>query len=339
MINDKGKRLFGREIIDLLYVYDWFYHDDDPKILVRYYSISSIDLDQIKDFDPKPANMKICDIPFKLALCRISKQEYNSHFPWHVSTLEGKPDFVVEEIKRELPESFYLLISTPINKDHIEGYEIASVWINRLTGCLRSIVGNNLLRGPVREASIEINTGNMRSLTSAIPLPKKFEGPFIAQENWTEIDDILRGIEECDKDRRNRILLGLEFFERAANEKPLNRFFNYWIAIEVICGIHSPGKIQTKLTKAYNKNRSFIQNELAFDRLKKMRTDLFHKGLMHDLPPDVERYIQATVLDILREEIGLPCQRHMQLQVEGGFDVKRLDRTVGKINISTINGP
>ncbi len=333
------KRLNGNEIIDVLGGSDWFDDTDDGYLVVRYYTIATIDVSKIAGLDPSPSTYIYLDEPFRIAVVRIDEQKYTHHIPWLISDADGNPVPTVERLDRMLPSSFYSIISTPLRGNQVDGYNATMARMDQFVGVMRARIGNNLFYQMVREALVAVATGDMQTLTDVLMLPTDCDGPFIKSSDWREAEDILKRIQELGESKRNRIQLALGFFERASQQRVRNKLFQYWVSIELICDTHSTGKIQTKLEKAYGSRGSYVRNQLGFSNLTKMRQDLFHRGLDHDVPRDVERYIQSSFLDLLRYTLRLPSQRHIARYIDSGFDVSRFKHDVGTANIVTVKGP
>lgn len=79
-----------------------------------------------------------------------------------------------------------------------------------------------------------------------------------------------------------------------------------------------------------------VQNNLGLERLINLRTALFHNGEHHDIPQDVERYIQVVFLDLARASLKLSCKNFVSDYISQGFDLARLDRIKGRSIIASI---
>lgn len=240
---------------------------------------------------------------------------------------------------RVLPHTDYVLISTPIRGAGNNGYEKASLAVDGFVSTLRLAGGNNLLRDLVREAAVDVSSGEMRTLTKIIPVPTEIEGPFTTATTWKQHKELIDAISCANDSERKRITLATQLVERAFASQGALKFFSYWVAIEVAVDTHSTGRIITLLTKAYGRSNAYIQNDLGFEYLKETRTAVFHGGEYYQAPADVERYIQSLFLDLVRAKLGLSCKGYMAGLVKAGFDVTRLDRVVGKARILTVEGP
>lgn len=329
----------GSEILTHLFAENWFEENGRREIYVRYYSMP---------FTPK-ADFYIpgldgdvvvySGVPFRVVVAHISEQKYVSHIPWLIHSEAGKNQFLVERIDRVLPDTDYVLISTPIRGTGDNAYEHASFVMDGFVGMLRLAGGNNLLRELVREAAVEVSSGNMKTATKIVPVPTEIEGPFATAERWQQQKELIDAIADAEESERRRITLATQLVERAFSSQGALKFFSYWVALEVAADTHSSGKIISLLAEAYEQSRAYVQNDLGFQHLWETRTAVFHRGEYYEAPSDVERYIQCLFLDVVRAKLGLDCKGYMAGVVQAGFDVTRLDRTVAQAKILMVDGP
>jgi hypothetical protein len=274
---------------------------------------------------------------FRVVVVHISNQKYQSHIPWLIKSEGQNNNIIVEKIDRLLPETDYVLISTPIRDAEDQGYQDASLRMDGLVGTLRLVGGNNLLRQLVREGSVDILTGDIKTPTINIPVPRASEGPFATVETWQQLKEITDAVAGGDELQKGRIELATQLLERAFLAQGAFKFFSYWVALEVAANTHSTGKIVTLLMKAYGRSsRGYVLNDLGFEFLRATRTAVFHNGEHYEAPSDVERYVQCLFLDVVRAKLGLKCREYMATAVKEGFDVKRLDRAVAQAKVLTI---
>ncbi len=276
-------------------------------------------------------------VPFRVVVAEISEQEYVSHFPWLIRSQRSNNKIYVEKIDRMLPSTVYILVSTPIRGTGAHAYDNASRLMDGFVGMLRLVGGNNLLRQLVREAAVDVSSGNMMTPTDTVPVPNAIEGPFATAETWQQLKEVTDAIAAADDSERGRITLATQLVEKAFSSHGAFKFFSYWVALEVAAEEHSSGKIITLLAKSYGQSRAYIQNDLGFQHLWKTRTGVFHGGEYYEVPADVERYMQCLFLDVVRATLGLESRRYMAAAVHAGFDVKRLDRAVAQANILRVD--
>lgn len=328
----------GGDRIKHLFNKDWFKENGQGEIYLRYYSMP---------FKPKPDfyvpglegdTIIYSGAPFRVTVAHISKQNYVSHIPWLVKSESDNNQLFVEKIGRVLPDLDYILVSTPIRTGD-DTYKNASLLMDGFVGMLRLISGNNLLRQFVREAKVDVSSGNMKTLTKVIPVPSEIEGPFATKEIWDQLKEITEGISNIADSQRGRIILATQLIERAFSSQDTFKFFSYWVALEVAAETHQHQGIISLLAKAYGQNNGYIQKTLGFQQLWNTRTAVFHDGEHYEIPSNVERYVQCLFLDVIRAKLGLICKRNMAGMVETGFDVNQLDRTVAQSKILTVEAP
>lgn len=331
------KAINGEDRIKHFYSEDWFGEDGQREIYLRYYSMPIPPRDDfyIPGLDQK--EVMFSGVPFRVAVARISGQDYKTHIPWLINFESGQSEIYVEEVQRILPDANYILVSTPINNAGDQAYKNASEIMDGFVGMLRLVGGNNLLRQLVREASVDISSGDMKTFSEPVPVPQEIDGPFATEGSWQQFKQVADAIADTDGSEGRRLTLATQLIERAFSSRDAFKFFSYWVALEVAADTHSTGKIITLLAKAYGQSRSYIQNDLGFQHLRETRQAVFHNGEYYDAPSDVERYIQWLFLDVVRAKLGLDCKGYMAAMVGAGFDVGRLDRTVVQSEILTID--
>jgi hypothetical protein len=329
----------GSGLLKHCYGSDWFPDGSEGQIYIRYYSHPR---------EPAPGFyipglegdvVMYCGTPFRVVVANISDQKYTLHIPWLVRSSGDKNSVVVEEINRVLPEADYVLISTPIVGRDASAYESASSRMDEFVGMLRLIGGNNLLRELVRDGAVEIvvSPGNMSTLSKVVPVPQDCEGPFATAGTWEAFSEVVDALERATNSERARIMLAMQLIEKAFLSQSTLKFFNYWVALEVAAGGDKTEKIIPLLSKAYGKEKNgYVQNDLGYTQLKDTRNAVFHNGEHYEMRPEVERYFQCLFLDVVRARLGLLCKRYMSTAIECGFDVRQLDRAIGRPNVMTV---
>lgn len=273
--------------------------------------------------------------PFRVALAEISDQKFESAIPWLTKSEGTKIHIVVEKISRQPPPMKYIVISTPIRTGDGD-YRKASELMDGFAGLLRTLFGNNLLRQFVREAAVDISSGDMKTVTRQVPVPSESEGPFATENICHHLEEVSDAVSTSRNSNGRRIALATQLIERAFSSPDSLTFFSYWVALEVAADTHRHQRIISLLATAYDESNSYIQNSLGFQHLWETRTAVVHHGEEYDVPADIERYIQCLFLDIARAKLGLSCRGYMAAMVAAGFDVNFLDRTKGQRTILTI---
>jgi hypothetical protein len=132
-------------------------------------------------------------------------------------------------------------------------------------------------------------------------------------------------------------MLALHLIEQSARDGSSTKFFHFWTALEVLIGTHRTAVIANCLVRAYGCDRAFVSNVLGFDEITRRRQRLFHEGEAHDIPQDVEGYLQAMFKDLLREELGLAPLKLMGQQLNASFRIERLHPEISTTNVGTFS--
>ena len=238
-----------------------------------------------------------------------------------------------------MPTSTYVMVSTPLRgATEDERLEKSIALMDQFVGLLRSVTGNAFLRDIVREEVVSIPSGDMTAATPTMSLPHPSEGPYLSPQNWTDIEEMIKTGAQLPNEKKERFTLSCQLFDQAARSSVPTKFFLYWVAMEVLCKTYKAGDFMEILQDAYGVSKEHIEQFFGFKKLIRLRQDLFHQGKPHDIPQDVERYIQCAFLDLLRATLQLPCKKNLEGFIAGGFDVTRLDREIGRLVVETIRG-
>ncbi len=319
-----------------MYGDDWV-NDDINEFFVRYYAAPFID-DNKTSLPAKPGEEKtFMEVPYRFSFAHISDQKYTSTMISPTGGGENDVNFFCEDIKRTLPPTRYVLISTPILKTGNEGYKGCINRLDQFVGVLRAVCGNSLFREVAREATVSVPGGSMKTPSRTIRMPKPCEGTVVNSTHWDRCFSLLEKMEKVNTADRDRLILAVQLFEKAAREESPANFFLYWVSIEVLCDTHKTGAIKKKLKQSYSKSMSFIQNDLGFEALINLRTNVFHNGQAVNLGVDAERYIQVIFLDLLNAILGENCERYVEKYIESGFDLSVLSQGGAKGILGTIN--
>ena len=314
---------------------DWFDDDDGACVFVRFYTLPVFDGDLVLPVGPT-TDLFFLGRPFRLIRARWESFPYNTAIGRFVSDADGNPRLHIEDLRHTLPTSDYILISTPMDSPGAESFERSASRVDEFTGTIRLVTGNNFLAQIACEAKLDVASGEMVWTPTSVSVPMPCEGPFATDTDWSEVQQIRERIDALSDPHRSRCLLALRLFERAARTEPPAAFFLNWVALEVACDSHRTARILRALARAYGTDNAYIQNDLGWDQFRRIRTDLFHEGLEHDFPQDVERYTQRLFLDVLRSILGLECKRHLERYVEDGFGLERLRRDSGRHEYMTV---
>lgn len=316
--------------MELVSGHDWFRDGEPKEVLIRYYSCPFPVPDEDNFLPPIGTDIFLYDRPFRAVLCDIEGQEYPTVYHSFIRSPQGL-QLLGEKVIRALPSSKYVLVSTPLRSGSREDeLKKSMATMDQFVGLLRMTTGNGFLRAIVREEILSILDAKMTAISKLIPVPHISEGPFLGSQNWSEIQEMIKAGSQLEGENKNRFTLSCQLFEEGARAEVPAKFFLYWVSMEVLCDTHDAFEISRTLSRAYNKPKEFIQNELGFKKLIRLRQDLFHQGQPHDLPLDVERYIQVVFLDLLRSKLQMICKNCIEAYIESGFNTDRLDRELGR---------
>lgn len=73
---------------------------------------------------------------FRVVVAHISEQKYQSHMPWLIRSEAQNNEFIVEKLDRQLPETNYVLVSTPLQGFDVKRLDrkVAQAKILRIEG-------------------------------------------------------------------------------------------------------------------------------------------------------------------------------------------------------------
>jgi len=225
---------------------------------------------------------------------------------------------------RTLKETNYIFIAVPFKVDGVLGDEsLTRKKLDSVASLIRIYTGQNFMREIVFEGEIDAATGNFSTSSKPIKMPQIVEGPFLAKQNGISIKEISEKISTLPEDKKRRIELALQFMNDAMDKD--SGFFEYWTALEIVCNGKS-GKIKRRLADIYKiTSHNDAAKKTGFKKIAEWRHDFIHKGIRPTISADVERYIQLLFLDLLRHEIGLPCEGHIvSIQQAQGYNLTPL---------------
>ena len=260
------------------------------------------------------------DEPVSIAYLKMSGLELNTLDPFMFAGEDGVINIHIDSHKKEFPLSNYVALITPYKNDGDTSDYIAMKSRLSVASSLISIhMGLNFMRDKVYDGKVGVSDGSVGGVAQTSRIPQTCEGPFIHKDNWDDIEEIASQLFSKPLEVRNRLLLGLEFFDKAIRQD--NGFFNYWTALEVICNGRS-GKIKERIRSCYRFKSVQQSDDIGFKKIAQWRHDYFHKGKEAPLKPDVERYIQLLILDLFRHEVSLHPKSHvMGLMRADGYDL------------------
>jgi hypothetical protein len=122
-------------------------------------------------------------------------------------------------------------------------------------------------------------------------------------------DDLIARIPLQVEPLRSQLITACRFFSHALSEpQEYKRFFDYWTSLEILAQGKAQ-KLRTVLARAYDVNLNFVDANLRFNEIARLRHELIHHGSFVRLEPEVERRLQGIFLDVMRHRLNLPCKR------------------------------
>jgi hypothetical protein len=223
-----------------------------------------------------------------------------------------------------LPTAHYWFLSTPFKVDGSPGNEWnARRFLSRVYALLIAHCGLNALVDVVFEGEVDVDGSQWRSTSPVLKTVQPVDGPFLHPTLWEALAEVSAALNKAPMERKQRIELALEFFDRATRSE--EEFFNNWTALEILCNGKSQ-KIRSCLQAAYElPNVGEVDKQSGFKQIAAWRHDFFHKGVRPTISADVARYIQWMFLDLLRRELGLECRRYLgMIQSADGYDLSSI---------------
>jgi hypothetical protein len=242
-------------------------------------------------------------------------------------TMTSEPDGMLrietEYNQKELKNGTYVLILTPKNIDGIETAEHeVRKRLNTVAGILRAHTGHNFLRELQFEGEVFAGEDKFSSSSDGLKIPKESEGPHFNAANWIQTKEIHDAIWKIPVEVKQRVLLSLEYFNRAFDEA--DSFFFYWVSLEILCNGQSQA-IKNKLKESLGLKSIKQAEETGFGVIAKWRHDFFHNGIRPIVIADVDRFIQLVYFDILRFILNLsPAYHTLHLINSKGYDLSSI---------------
>lgn len=184
-----------------------------------------------------------------------------------------------------------LVIVAASQKDHDDGYATLR-GASDIFGYLALIFGSSISNEPI--ISCYFNTSTEKFLTSRLQIrhDSDLESETFGIKSFFDLD---RFSGEDDNIHASLWFVGKAYSE---NNRAVKIVF-YQTAVEMLYGSKEPHKGFRKL---YQGRSGAHRATDAVIRLRKLRTDLVHKGMLGDFPHELERSIQLLLLDAIVEK-------------------------------------
>jgi hypothetical protein len=214
--------------------------------------------------------------------------------------------------KVSLPDVDLVIFASPAIHDGEVTHRLrASVVMSVYKSLLVGLFGRGFLLDHVASFSIEGDIEHKTSFnTRAFRVPQKIDCRALVDVDV--YDDLIARIPLQLEPMKSQLGASCQFFSRALSEfEEYKRFFDYWTALEILVQGKAQ-KLRVVLAKAYDVTLDFVDQNLKFEEIARLRHELMHHGKFLRLEPEVERRIQGLFLDLMRQRLGLPCKRIME---------------------------
>ena len=302
---------------------EWFTTREGASFWLRVYSTLFISHEAFFQASKQAVKDFTIDAPVHAEFVHFAKLKFPS-FTWHTVTQpEGDSCITMVLGNASLPASIYYCLATPLpTPENPNNPELGRRVLDPMAALIVANVGRNFMRDLVFEAEVQADSGTFSNVTEAIAVPKPCEGPFLSTELWQDISELTKRLAIFDPDIKGRILLALEFFTRAVRAQ--HPFFEYWTALELVCGGKSQ-RIKERLKECYGMSNVGAVDKIGFGVVAQWRHRFFHKGARPSLSADVQRYLQLMFLDLLRRELNFPAKLFVPHVIEAaGYDFRSI---------------
>ena len=219
---------------------------------------------------------------------------------------------------RKLPSCPYLAIIAPAHKvNGSTGYAEANQAIAFVLAFFMLSFGKLLSYEWVANFDFDLD-GQISFSGEFIRMPLYSDFFRVIDQNFS--NEIIERLSKQQDYFRDQFQTACNFVSSALNQKDeAFRFSSYWIALEVLSRGGS-GAIRAKLARAYgNAATSFVDKNLRFSEISKIRHDLLHKGQFKTLKSYQERLLQLYFWDIIADQINLPAHGLALALVQSGI--------------------
>jgi len=287
----------------------WFNDLKNSSAYIRIYTSLNI---PHNDFIPslKGALKEIeFDQPVKISYARIDDMKFNTIKPLLYAGVDGTTIMEALSDLRQIKKSNYIILTTPylVDGDRTDFSEMQSR-LDATSSLICGHIGVNFMWELVATGEVTAHDGNF-NMPYVGKMPPLSYGPFISIENWDDIEEIIKTINSLEPDKQGRIRTALEYYNKALRDEL--DFLHYWQSIEILCSGHSKAIRNTLLAHYTTLTDKEIDTLFGFKKLVDIRNDYIHRGVAPNLSHDLARYLQLLFIDLLREELLLPCKSHL----------------------------
>lgn len=260
---------------------------------------------------------------------RISQGDIKYPVPKILFRYDEEKEISIPETDSEIIEvngTIVLFVYAKVKMSQgIENFEsIAKKNTDTLIGLLELKFGRNQVFEKMFEIYLELKTGESTVDSDIYLNPDVFPKPHLSKKSFDDFGTTLYKLLIKNKES-SRLMLALRIYKKALFESFENKFFDYWLALEVLA---MPDKqdnisaIQKRLARIYGLSvDKVIKNDTFLIRkLYTLRKKIIHKGYNFYIHYTVEQYMQALFKDLFYDYIG---QESLRLTYEFCCEEKR----------------
>lgn len=246
-------------------------------------------------------------------LSSVGKFGSSGFIPW---VADRKLNIYTELSDRKLPKCSYLALISPVR---VEGDQKLYLSAYEAIAFARAFLALHL--GKVAQytwvCDFDFDASGQLHVSSPVFRMPMFADFFGLADATIGKEIVARLVLQSDEYRK-RLQRACDFVNSALNQpQEAFRFSSYWIALEVLVGGRG-NAIRSRLASAYGQSETFVDVDLRFRDLAKVRHALIHRGEFGTLQSYQERLFHLYFWDIVRFQIGLPCRELARLLVTSG---------------------
>ena len=315
---------FSKKGIEYFFNSDWFEDYPSSTVFLRVYVSVGVSLEEVsKVYCSAIGNINF-GMPIKITWAHLDHFNTLKLDLYYRVDEQGCLEILTESVDLDLPSANYAVFASPLKVDGGTEQDRNKIKaeFDKTAALIRAYAGKNLLYCIVSEGGYNAKSGVPTTSDMTIErIPSVLDGPNKQPFIWQQIQEVINSLGGSDEKIMNRLLLALEILNRAISNPKLSLFY-YWTAIELVCDIYTGPKLRSKIASCYNfSNQHDVDKKLGFTVLYKWRGELVHKGMHKEIPIDIERYLQALLLDLIRYELGLKNLRFAEKCLSSkGFD-------------------
>lgn len=152
-----------------------------------------------------------------------------------------------------------------------------------------------------------------------------YHGPAdLSLDRLTELSELWQAIERMPMIDSRRCKLSLRWASRGGEANGVDSLLAWWIAIETLAMPDTTNvrAINRRLASAHTITLEEAVVRFKVGRLQNLRAMIVHDGRLEQTTHNLERYIEALYIDLLRDVCGMPMRSLASLMSEPDFDLE-----------------